>query len=230
MGSFARLEERIGYRFKQEGLLQRALTHASVPMQRDHNETLEFLGDRILGLVIAEHLFVHQVHSEVGKMAQHFSFLVSRHVCAEITSRLSLLEDAHLAKGISTDQQVNKAVHANLCEALIAAIYLDGGIEAARAFIQRFWHEWLSEDFGRNFTKSDKNILQEFAQSVGGGIPRYLVVSHSGPAHAPLFVVEVEVEKLGCACGEGASRRAAEKVAAKNLLAQLLQNRSEAME
>ncbi len=211
---YAELQKRIGHQFKDENLLNRALVHASLrPVHDEDNEKMEFIGDRVLGLVIAEHLFSwHDL--AVGEMARRLGYLVSRDVCADITRKLALFEYAQLASGIRKDPQGHLAVYANMCEALIAAIYLDGGLEAARRFIKEFWQPALDDD---NF-ESSKNALQEAVQARGASAPTYKVISHSGPDHAPTFIVEVDAPPLGMARGKGSSRQSAEKDAACQLL------------
>ena len=232
------LQKQIGYQFKDKSLLDLALSHASARSAHNghnaHNERMEFFGDRVLGLIIAEHL-LRQEDLPVGKMAQYLAYLASRPVCAEITRKLSLLEYAQLASNIRKDS-LNKdslkkdslshlAVYANMCEALLAAIYLDGGLKAARDFVEKFW-EFNLNDLDDDLYQSSKNVLQEASQALGGAVPAYEVISHSGPDHAPTFVVEVRVPSFGNARGEGSSRRLAEKNAAQNLLAALRQNES----
>ena len=224
------LQKQIGYQFKDKSLLDLALSHASARSAHNaHNERMEFFGDRVLGLIIAENL-LRQEDLPVGKMAQYLAYLASRPVCAEITRKLSLLEYAQLASNIKKDSlkkdsSGHLAVYANMCEALLAAIYLDGGLKAACDFVEKFWQFNLN-DLDDDIYQSSKNVLQEAAQALGGAVPDYEVISHSGPDHAPTFVVEVSVPSFGTARGEGSSRRIAEKNAAQNLLATIRQNES----
>lgn len=198
-----------------------ALTHASCPQKKESdNEKLEFLGDRVLGFVLSDCLFGKTTFSDVGSMAHYLSFLASRSVCARVADRLNLFDYAFLSKGLSRNWNSNVAVHANLCEALIGAIYLDGGLEAARNFVQTFWQKWLSQDYALEDI-SPKNALQEWAQS-RGLTPAYRLVSSKGADHAPLFLVEVAIEGEGVAQGESSSLQGAEKIAAQNLLRQKL--------
>ncbi len=217
------LQKQIYYQFKDETLLDLALAHASVRSSRqDDNERMEFFGDRVLGLIVAENLF-HQKNLPVGKMAQHLGYLVSRPVCAEITRKLALFEYAQLASNIKNDPQRHLSVYANICEALIAAIYLDGGLEAARSFIRQFWEHDL-DSLDSTIYESSKNVLQETVQAHNGNVPAYEVISHSGPDHAPTFIVEVIAPPFGTARGEGTSRQIAEKNAAQNLLTHIREN------
>lgn len=219
-----KLEGLINYKFKQQKFLVLALTHASNNKNIDNNERLEFLGDRVLGLALSEHLFQNNSSFKVGDMAQHLSYLASRNICAQVASTLKLLGYADTAKGISAKFSDNLAVHANLCEALIGAIYLDGGLEPAREFVKKFWCQWLSQNLNDGFVISSKNALQEAVQSLGFEPPNYSLVSRSGPDHTPIFVVKVESGKLGEVLGEGSSLQNAEKTAAKKFLKLLEKN------
>jgi ribonuclease-3 len=210
------LEKKMNYLFKDKDLLDRALSHASHPHRKENNEKLEFLGDRVLGLVLSEIFFKDCKIDLVGDMAQQLSHLASRCICAQVTDRFNLFDYASLSKGISNDSQANLAVHANLCEALIGAIYLDGGLQAARTFIQEAWRTWLEKDFNRAAI-SPKNALQELAQAQGG-TPIYTLVERSGPDHAPRFTVKVEAGNLGFEIGVGSSQQAAGKAAAQAML------------
>ena len=214
------LETKIGYRFRQRNLLERALTHASAIDKSENNKEMEFLGDRVLGLAIARYLFSHPSHFSVGQMAQNYNHLVSRSLCALVSKKLNLLDYTHHSKSITNDQNHHLAVHANLIETLIAAIYLDSGFDEAYQFIENFWGEWLSDCLDDKKTQSPKSALQEKMQSLGCDIPIYEVISRKGPDHAPLFKVRVQSGQ-GSAIGLGTSRLIAEKDAARLLLRQM---------
>jgi ribonuclease III len=211
------IKTRIGYVFKDRELLRHALTHASTKKKRGDYERLEFLGDRVLGLVIAEKLFrLDPKHGEGQLSAQH-SALVRGDTCAE-AGRLLGLEDfivmgrSELAKGMNR----NPTVIGDVMEALIAAIYLDGGTDAARDFVLRSWEPFLE---GKQLTHKDaKTFLQEWALGKGLAIPAYRTVSREGPEHAPTFVVEVGVGSKEPVQGSGKSKRLAEQAAAEAFL------------
>lgn len=211
------IKTRIGYVFKDRELLRHALTHASTKKKRGDYERLEFLGDRVFGLVIAEKLFrLDPKHGE-GQMSARHSALVRGDTCAE-AGRLLGLEDfivmghSELAKGMNR----NLTVLGDVMEALIAAIYLDGGIDAARAFVLRNWEPFLD---GKELMHKDaKTFLQEWALGKGLAIPAYRTVSREGPEHAPTFVVEVQVGTKEPVQGSGKSKRLAEQAAAEAFL------------
>jgi ribonuclease III len=215
-------EDRLGYRFKDPDLLTRALTHASVTATGS-NERLEFFGDRVLGLVIAEKLYALYPADPEGTLALKLNALVRSEACAKAAEKIGLGDVLILANSESSSGGRRKsAILAGACEALIAALYLDGGFEVARDFIERNWEdqfESLSHDM-----RDAKTALQEWAQSKkGGAAPVYRLVKREGPDHAPRFVVEVGAAGLTPATGEGGSKREAEQAAAQAMLAQLEQ-------
>lgn len=223
----AELERTLGRSFDNETLLERALTHASVGDGRAprgaprDNEQLEFLGDRVLGLLTAEALLnAHPVARE-GELALKLNALVNREACADAGRRMGLGAALRLSPSEARAGGREKAtILADACEAVIAAIYLDGGLEAARAVYRRFWAPALEAVAARAAagSKDPKSELQERAQGDGRAAPVYRVVTRSGPDHAPVFTAEVLIEGLEPALGAGASRQAAEKAAAKVLL------------
>ncbi len=217
----ARYEEiakRLGYAFKDRALLRHALTHASSKSKHDHYERLEFLGDRVLGLVIAEYLFrTHPSHRE-GYMSSLHSQLVRGDRCAEAGRALELAEfivvgQNERVKGLN----LNNTVLGDVVEALIAGIYLDGGFEAARKFILANWKPFLT--LPAKIEKDAKTFLQEWALARSLPIPAYGVVSREGPEHAPNFVVAVEVKGREPTLGKGKNKRVAEQDAALKFLA-----------
>jgi ribonuclease-3 len=212
----AELEARLGYAFRDPALLERALSHASAGAES--NERLEFFGDRVLGLVIAERLYEMYPDDSEGKLALKFNALVRKEACAAAAEAAGLPAHLILANSEAGSGGRKKAVIlAGACEAIIAAIYLDGGIEAARAFIDRYWREAfaaLNEDM-----RDAKTALQEWAQS--GPVkatPVYRLLSRQGADHTPTFIVEVSAGEQEPATGEGRSKREAEQAAAKNML------------
>lgn len=212
------LAEKIGYHFKHPDLLTRALTHPSYPGKKAQNyEVLEFLGDRVLDLVVAEELYRRDPHMAEGSLTQSLKGLVRTETLAQVARELGLAEWLRAEKrGGAHKVRTSNNVLADACEALIAAIYLDGGIEAARQFIMRHWQ--LRFDSVRFDLKDPKTTLQEWTGARALAPPVYRVVSRTGPQHDPMFIVDVEVEKHASARGEGKSKRQAEQDAARSLL------------
>jgi ribonuclease-3 len=216
-----RLEERIGYRFRNRLLLHEALTHASALNGQKglaNYERLEFLGDRVLGLAMAEHLYQAYPQAPEGELARRFNCLVRKETCAEVAEELELgpfikLGDSEALAG----GRRKRTILGDACEALLAAVYLDGGWEPVKEVVATFWARRAAEIAA--IPLDAKTTLQEWVQGRGETkLPRYLKVASSGPDHAPLFVYEVRVEGLEPARGKGASRRAAEQAAAAAML------------
>jgi ribonuclease-3 len=206
----------ISYKFNNIDLLRKALIHPSVSSlyRETEFERLEFLGDRVLGLVIAHSVYSRHPEEPEGDLAKRFASLVCREACMDIAIQINL--DRYL-KVSAGDATPNSAILADGVEALIGAIYLDGGMESATRFITCYWAALWEKD--RTPPKDAKTTLQEYAQKKGSGIvPVYKVTDHTGPAHAPTFCVQVSVKGLGDATGCGASKRQAEQAAAKTLL------------
>ena len=214
------LEQKLGHSFSDPELLRRALTHASADAKRS-NERLEFLGDRVLGLIVAEKLHALYPDDAEGALALKFNALARGAACASAAEAAGLAEHIVLAQSERASGGRNKpAILSGACEAVIAALYLDGGMAVARAFVERYWtpmFETLSADM-----RDAKTRLQEWAQGPGGsGAPVYSLISREGPDHAPRFVVEVAVPGVAPERGEGGSKREAEQDAAAKLLAQV---------
>jgi ribonuclease-3 len=217
----AALEEALGHRFRDPALLMRALTHSSMGPERS-NERLEFLGDRVLGLAIAERLYADFPHEAEGGLAVRLNTLVRRDACARAAELVGLGDHIVMASSEHASGGRKKAaLLAGACEAVIAALYLDGGYEAARRFVLRYWDEAFAS-FAPEL-RDAKSALQEWSQGPGGprAIPNYRIVSRDGPDHAPRFRVEVRVGKVDPQMGEGPSKRDAEQDAAQKLLARI---------
>lgn len=214
------LEARLGHHFGDAALLKRALTHASASTTGS-NERLEFLGDRVLGLVIAEKLHAAYPDDPEGVLALKFNALVRSEACALAAEKAGLGEHLILANSEHSGGGRKKAaILAGVCEAVIAALYLDGGFAVARAFIETYWAGQMAA-LG-NDMRDAKTALQEWAQSKKGGTtPMYRLVKREGPDHAPRFLVEVSVAGQTAATGEGSSKREAEQAAARAMLAQV---------
>jgi len=214
------LEDRLGHCFTDRELLKRALTHAGANAEGS-NERLEFLGDRVLGLVIADGLFERYPQDSEGALALKLNALVRKEACAVAAERAGLAEHLILAKQeVKSGGRQKAVILAGACEAMIAALYLDGGMKAARPFIERYWAEsfaLLNTDM-----RDAKTALQEWAQSRPAKVtPQYNVVRREGPDHAPRFAVEVHAGDGEPALGEGGSKREAEQAAAQAMLARL---------
>ena len=214
------LEERIGYKFKDIGLVVRAMTHSSYgdgQRKTPDNERLEFLGDRVLGLLTADALFKHSAEAE-GMMARRLNALVRKETCAQIARHINL-GDVILMSSAEAKQggRDKTSILGDVCEALIAAIYLDGGFQAVHDFYERFWRPLFNEVVNKT-AKDPKTELQERAMAGGHSLPDYEVTGRTGPDHNPEFIVRVSVRKIGDASGTGASKRDAEREAAKALL------------
>ena len=218
----AELQARLGHDFADLALLERALTHASVgdggrSVGRD-NERLEFLGDRVLGLLTAERLIGLDPKASEGDMAPRLNALVSRHTCARVARRMNLGPALRLSgsetKSVGRDKD---SILAGAVEAVFAALYQDGGLDAVRPVFLEYWAPEF-DALGAPRPRDPKTALQEMAQGAGKPLPAYAVLSREGPDHAPTFTVEVTVEGLPPAAGHGASRQAAEKAAAQALI------------
>jgi ribonuclease-3 len=213
------LEARIGHTFEKRALLQEALTHGSAldgaRVKRSYDR-LEFLGDRVLGLVVSERLLAENKSIEEGELAPRYNALVNKHACAA-AARAADLGAAVL---LSPSEEANggrgkEAILADICESVIAAIYLDAGLEAARAFIYRFWGEAF--DDVKATPRDAKTALQEWAAAKKKGL-HYNVVEQTGPEHAPHFVIDAQVDGFPPSRGEGGSKRDAQRAAATAFL------------
>jgi ribonuclease-3 len=213
------LELRLGHGFQNKSLLVRALRHSSAMARGEtnlSNERLEFMGDRVLGLVIAEWLLRDFPEAAEGELAVRYNALVRKETCADVAERIDLGEFLILGAGEDRGGGRKKAaILADACEAVIAALYLDGGLSPARKFIETEWADYLTEPARRVDAKTS---LQEWSQKRGLGIPSYKTVSRSGPDHAPDFVVKVEINGVTPAEGKGQSKRVAEQAAARVML------------
>ncbi|TAK11729.1 MAG: ribonuclease III [Acidobacteria bacterium] len=225
------LEARMGYKFRDLGLLEHALTHRS----RAHedasggvidNESLEFLGDAVLGFVIADMLFTHFPTHDEGYKSKVKASIVSSVSLARLAEDIELGKFVLLGRGEEkTGGRQKHAIIADCYEAVIAAIYLDGGVEAARAFIVSRFGPLLTSAGDQadeaSFTDDWKSALQEWLQANGRGLPNYRLAASEGPAHRRVFVVDVLVQGEPIARGEGRAKKEAEQQAAKAALARL---------
>jgi ribonuclease-3 len=219
---FKELETRVGYQFKSRDLLKKALTHASVRQassKRRDNERLEFLGDRVLGLVIAELLCEIYPTANEGDLAKLYNRLVRGGTCAAIARELNLgpflvLSEAEAESG----GREKETILADACEALLGAIFLEAGYETAQKVVRMLWGSRVGASSPADAADA-KSLLQEWAQGQGLDLPAYVEIDRQGPDHAPRFTAEVRIRGRKPARGEGASKRAAEQAAATALLA-----------
>jgi ribonuclease-3 len=221
----------IGYEFNRHELLEEALTHPSAlvperrrrrrptPVKRDF-ERLEFLGDRVLGLLIADHLWRRFEGEPEGDLTRRHTHLVRREALVRVAETIGLGRYLVLSRAEATAGAAgNPGILADACEALIAAIYLDGGFEAASAFVRRFWEPLIDEM--EEPPRDPKTALQEWVQARGLALPAYELVATSGPDHAPLFTVAAYVAGGDPATATASSKRSAEAKAAAILLDRL---------
>jgi len=216
----APIEDILRYAFKDPNLLNRALTHRSLRRKKSDPsyERLEFLGDRVLGLVIAELLLLRFPDASEGQLAPRLAALVSGRTLADVAQSIDLGEHIRMTENEkAAGTRERRSVLADCCEAVIGAVYLDGGLDAAEAFVRRLWEPLLHEVEPR----VAKTELQEWLQGRGMPLPSYAVVAREGPAHRPVFTVELTVEGRPAVRASGASKRAAELKAAAEMLARL---------
>jgi ribonuclease-3 len=215
------LEGRLGYAFEDRALLKKALTHASVRQasaKRRDNERLEFLGDRVLGLAVAELLSELYPAANEGQLARVYNRLVRGGTCAEVARSLDLGPSLVLSESeASSGGRDKETILADACEALLGAIFLEAGYDKAREIVRKHWGARLEGSPGES--ADAKSALQEWAQGQGLDLPQYEEVAREGPDHAPRFTAEVRIKGKKPARGEGASKRAAEQAAATALLA-----------
>lgn len=202
----------LGHAFGDEALLEAALLHPSAGSAGTMFERLEFLGDRVLGMAVADLLYAAYPADPEGVLSRRLAALVRKETCAEIMLESGL--DEHLQ--LAGDVRGNRTIQGDACEALIGALYLDGGYDAAKGFVARFWHGRLLNPPAS--LRDPKTRLQEWSLARGLGVPRYETVEREGPDHAPLFTVAVHIGEEHQARGQGSSKRQAEMQAAERLL------------
>lgn len=208
----------LDYQFKNNRLLEEALTHASArKSSKVNNERLEFLGDRVLGLVIAEELLRKNPNSSEGEIATYYNSLVKKETCSFIAKEIGLENLLTLGKSVkrTNDRQKDKIL-GNAIEALIGAIFLDAGFEISKQLVLKVWRKQI--DIVRDIEAHAKTALQEFLQSKGQEPPTYKQISRTGPDHDPDFCVEVVLGSGLNAIGSGSTKRMAETKAAEQIL------------
>ena len=216
------LEERIGYRFKDSVLLDCALTHISALKGARNRagsyQRLEFLGDHVLGLVISDVLFRAFPRADEGELSRRLADLVRKETCAEIAVTIELGAAIKLGSSeANAGGRKRPAILADVCEALIGAVYLDGGYPAAEGLVERLWQVRMQAT--AQPLRDSKTVLQEWAQARGLPTPAYREVARTGPDHSPEFRVAVQLPNFAPAEGSGRSKRAAEQAAAAAMLA-----------
>jgi ribonuclease-3 len=216
------LEDRIGYRFAERAWLDRALTHSSaLTGGRDRAgsyQRLEFLGDHVLGLVISDMLFRAFPAATEGELSRRLAALVRKETCADVARAIDLGPAMRLGNSeIQAGGHRRAAILADVCEALIGAVFIDGGYAPAAALIERYWQERMLKP--PRPLRDPKTLLQEWAQARGMPAPSYREIERSGPDHSPEFRVAVELSERNPAEGTGRSKRAAEQAAAAAMLA-----------
>ena len=215
------LEASLGHEFKDRDLLKRALTHVSAVSGGKRLETyqrLEFLGDRVLGLTICQMLYELYPVAEEGELSRRLADLVRKETCADVARAWGV--GAHLKLGLGESQTGGRdktAILGDACEALIGAVFVDGGYDTARELVRRSFGERMKAP--RRSLRDAKTSLQEWAQGRGLEPPSYKESSRSGPAHAPRFTIIVEIQGFEPFSAEGTSKRVAEQAAAEGFMA-----------
>ncbi|MEM6618598.1 MAG: ribonuclease III [Pseudomonadota bacterium] len=212
------LEERLGHQFACPEFLVEAVTHASLSSgTRSDNQRLEFLGDRVLGLVIAEAISDRDPDAAEGTLAPRFNALVRKESCAAVARDIDLGSALKMGRSEqSSGGRRKQAILADAMEAVIAAVYRDAGFEVARDLVMRLWAVRI--DAAKDDARDAKTALQEWAQARGMAPPRYIEVGREGPDHAPVFRIEARLADGHRATGEAESKRNAQQAAAVALL------------
>ena len=222
-GDIKAFETRIGHTFSNPQLLVEAVTHASMSSPtRNDNQRLEFLGDRVLGLVMAEALLAQDTKASEGQLAPRFNALVRKEACADVARQIDLGAVLKLGRSeMMSGGRRKQALLGDAMEAVIAAVFLDAGLNTARDMILRLWGDRVHTVDAD--ARDPKTALQEWAQARGQQPPRYVELARSGPDHAPVFTIAARLVDGTEAQATAGSKRHAEQAAAKALLAQLAQ-------
>ncbi len=214
-------EKRLGYRFKNPAPLLEAVTHPSMSsVSRRDNQRLDFLGDRVLGLIISDALLKADEEASEGLLAPRFNALVRKECCAEVAEEIDLGAVIKLGRSeMLSGGRRKKTLLGDAIEAVIAAVFLDGGFEAAQKVVLRHWSARIAGV--KALARDPKTELQEWAQSCGFSPPTYTLISRAGPDHQPVFVIEARLENGLFVQATAGNKRDAEKVAATALLQQI---------
>ena len=219
---FAFCERALDYEFRDRELLQRCLTHSSLADNRlESNERLEFLGDAVLGMIVCEMLFREFPEEPEGELTRIKSALVSRHTCARVTERLQLGQCLLLGKGLLTHDRIPSSINAAVFEALVAGVYLDGGMIAARTLIERVMEAELEAVTSLAEMRNFKSLLQQLAQKSTNETPVYRLLDEKGPDHSKCFKVSAVIGSVTYPAAWGTNKKEAEQRAACNALSEL---------
>jgi len=220
-GALREFQDRLGHQFAKPEYLIRAVTHSSMSSpNRDDNQRLEFLGDRVLGLVMAEALLQEDVNAPEGLLAPRFNALVRKEACADVARQIDLGAVLKLGRSeMLTGGRRKEALLADGMEAVIAAVYLDAGFDVARECVVGLWGKRIADV--EEDARDAKTALQEWAQGQGHPPPAYEEIARSGPDHAPVFTIEARLQSGASQSAKAPSKRQAEQAAAKALLARV---------
>ena len=218
-------EKRLGHAFKRPELLVEAVTHSSISSKsRRDNQRLEFLGDRVLGLVVSDALLREDEEAREGILAPRYNALVRKECCAEVAGEIDIGSILKLGRSeILTGGRKKKALLGDAIEAVIAAVFLDGGFEAARSVVLRHWRKRIFSV--KSQVRDPKTELQEWAQSCGYPPPDYKLISRIGPDHEPIFMIEARIRNGLAITSSAGNKRDAEKAAASALLEQIMERK-----
>jgi len=224
----AKCQERLGYQFKDQSLLRIALTHSSSRGELGwSNERLEFLGDAILGMIVSEHLYRRLPDHPEGDLTKIKSVVVSQAVLAKVSRRLRIRDYVVLGKGLSNRRALPASLLANVFEALISAVYLDGGLEAAREFVIHHLHREIKAVRENRHERNFKSLLQQYSQHAFATTPTYRLVHEEGPDHTKTFHVTSVINEKEYGTGSGKSKKEAEQRAAQATLEMLYHENAE---
>ncbi len=217
VGDLSGLQDRIGHTFRDAGLLVTALTHMSFAPSEPRigsYQRFEFLGDRVLGLVVSAMLVEAFPQAEEGELSRRLAGLVRKETCADVAAEWGVSGAVRLGDSEAANGDAGKpAILGDVCEAIVGAVFTDGGFEAARGIVRPVWTPRMLAP--SRPLRDPKTALQEWAQGLGRAAPLYREVSRDGPAHAPYFTVAVDLAGFSVECGSGPSKRAAEQAAAE---------------
>ena len=212
-------QKTIGYTFRDPSLLRSALTHSSMKTSTaESNERLEFLGDSVLALVIAQRIFEKYSNHTEGEMTKIKSVVVSRKTLASISKNLSLYSYMAIGKGITFHKKIPLSLHGNVLEAIIGAMYLDGGLAPASEFILKYLDDEIDRAEEDRYGKNYKSLLQQYSQRHMGATPTYRVIAEHGPDHVKSFEVVAVIKGKEYGSGWGSSKKDAEQRAAQKTL------------
>jgi ribonuclease-3 len=215
----AQIEQVLGHQFRDERLLDLAFRHASVSDSRlDSNERMEFLGDAVLGMIVCERIYQRYPNSLEGEMTKIKSLAVSRKTCAKLARSLGVEHFISVGKGMMTQARLPASLAAGVLESMIAALYLDGGMEAVRRFLEPLIDPLIHEAVESGHQHNFKSVLQQHAQQAMGCAPQYRILEEKGPDHSKAFQIAVELSGVLYEASWGQSKKQAEQQAALNAL------------